>query len=202
MRLQGQGHGDLGGALIAMGELADQPAGLAVEGHQFERVLDGPMQRCVFGAADPRPQTISAGDFGSDADVLENSKLRENLGNLESPRHPARHALMRRKTRDVDAVEDNVAGGRRKDAAYQGEERSLARAIRPDDGAQFALGDAERDIAHGHQIAEPLGDAVDIENVHALLRCRNPKRPRGKNSTTRTKSRPTNDIQLTVTLER
>ena len=60
----------------------------------------------------------------------------------------------------------------------------------------------QRDVAHRHEIAEPLGDVVDFENVHALLRCRKPSSPRGKNSTTRTNSRPTNDIQLTVTLDR
>ena len=64
----------------------------------------------------------------------------------------------------------------------------------------------QRNVAHRHQIAEPLGDVLDFENVdglaHALLRCRNPSSPRGKNSTTSTNSRPTNDIQLTVMLDR
>ena len=43
---------------------------------------------------------------------------------------------------------------------------------------------------------------LDFENVHALLRCRKPSKPRGKNSTTSTNSSPTNDIQLTVMLDR
>ena len=60
----------------------------------------------------------------------------------------------------------------------------------------------KRDVAHGDEAAEALGDVVDLEDVHALLLWKKPSRPRGKNSTTSTNSRPTNDIQLTVMLER
>ena len=60
----------------------------------------------------------------------------------------------------------------------------------------------QRHVADGHEIAESLGDVVDFEDVHALLRCRKPSSPRGKNSTTSTNSSPTNDIQLTVMLDR
>src|SRR6185437_12244540 len=142
------------------------------------------------------PQPISAGDLGGNADVLEHGEFGENLGNLESPGHPERDALMRRQSGDVAAVEADGAGGRREKSADQVEEGGLAGAVRPDDRAQFALRHIERNLAHRDEIAEALGDVVDFEHVHALLRCRKPSNPRGKNSTTRTNSSPTNDIQL------
>src|SRR6185437_12765373 len=107
---------------------------------------------------------------------------------------------------DVLAVELDGARGRREESADQVEEGGLAGAVRSDDRAHLALRHVERDVAHRHQIAEPFGDVLDFEDVHGLahtlLRCRNPSSPRGKNSTTSTNRRPTNDIQLTVTLDR
>src|SRR5579872_2626337 len=109
---------------------------------------------------------------------------------------------MRGEMRNVATVEFDAAGRRRKESTDQIEKGGLARAVGADNGAQLALCDVERDVAHRDQVAEPLGDAVDFEDVHALPRCRKPSRPRGKNSTTRTNNRPTNDIQLTVMLDK
>ena len=71
-------------------------------------------------------------------------------------------------------------GGRRKKAADQVEEGGLAGAVRPDDRAQFALRHVQRNVAHRDEIAEALGDVLDFENVHALLRCRKPSKPARK----------------------
>src|SRR6202521_2186063 len=157
---------------------------------------------CGFRAIDPGPQPVSAGDFGGDADILEHGELGENLGNLERSGHAERDPLMRGEPRDIAAVEIDGAGGRRKESADQVEEGGLAGAVRSDDGAQFALCHIKRDAADGDEIAETLADILDFKNVHALLRCRKPSNPRGKNSTTRMNSSPTNDIQLTVMLDR
>ena len=89
----------------------------------------------AFGSADPGSQTISAGYFRRDTDVFEYRQFGEDFGDLESPRHPSRHALMRGKPRDVLAVEDDAAGSRRKESADQVEEGGLAGAVRPDDRA-------------------------------------------------------------------
>src|SRR5258708_7016082 len=109
---------------------------------------------------------------------------------------------MRRQFGDILAIEADRAGGRREKSGDQVEEGGLAGAVRPDDRAHLALRDIQRYIAYRHEVTEALGDVVDLEDVHALLRCRKPSRPRGKNRTTRMNRRPTNDIQLTVTLER
>ena len=90
-----------------------------------------------------------------------------------------------------------------KETADEIEERRLAGAVRPDDGAQFPFLHGKRDAAHRHQAAEAFADVVDFKNAHAaLLRAMTPSRPRGKNSTMATKSIPTKDIQLTVMLDR
>ena len=77
MRLQRQRHRDLGGALVAMRELADQPVGLVLQRDQLQRLLDMLMDLGRLGAADPGAQAIAARDFGRDADVLEHRQLRE-----------------------------------------------------------------------------------------------------------------------------
>ena len=98
-----------------------------------------------------------------------------------------------------------VPGARREKAADQIEERGFAGAVRPDDRAQLALGDAERDVLHRDETAEAFGRRSLTSSTFMLLSPRlaaMPSRPRGKNSTTSTNSMPTNDIQLMVMLER
>src|SRR5450755_2699217 len=155
-----------------------------------------------FSAVDPGPQAIAAGNLRGNADIFEHGQLGENFGDLERPGHAARNALMGRKLGNILAIEGDGARGRREKSRDQVEEGGFASAIRPDDRAQLPLCHIERDVAYRHQIAESLGDIIDLENVHALLRCRKPSNPRGKNRTTRTNNSPTNDIQLTVMLER
>ena len=115
---------------------------------------------------------------------------------------PRAHALFGRKRRDVAAVEQDRARGRREEAADQIEERRLAGAVGADHGAQLARLDGERDVVDGDQAAEALRDVVDLEQAHALAALRSmPSTPRGKNSTTSTKNSPMNDIQFSVWLE-
>src|SRR5579883_2751199 len=111
---------------------------------------------------------------------------------------------MRRNPRHILAVEGDRAGARPEEAADQVEEGRLAGAVRTDDGAQLAALDRHRHVAHGDEAAEILRDAADVEEAHAAAfrRCRNPRSPRGKNITTRTKRRPMKDCQLVVMLDR
>jgi hypothetical protein len=128
------------------------------------------MEKQTFRTADPGAQAISPGDLCGDADVFEHGQFGKNFSDLESPGHAPRHPFMRGQAGDIATVECDAAGSRRKESADQVEERGLAGAIGPDDRAQLALCDVERNVAHRDQIAESLGDVVDVENVHALLR--------------------------------
>src|SRR6185312_1482306 len=165
------------------------------------------VEEVLLRPADPRTQAVAGRDLGADAHVLEYRQFGEYLGDLEGARHSERHALVRRHQGDIAPVEFDGAGARRQKAADQIEERRFAGAVRPDDRAQLAFGDAERHVLHRHETAEAFGRIPDFEHVHAAsqaarLRRMKPSRPRGKNSTTSTNSIPTNDIQLMVMLER
>ena len=70
MRLERQCHGDLGGALIAVGELADQAVGLGFQSHELERLRHPALDVVALGAAHPRAQAIAARDLGADAYIL------------------------------------------------------------------------------------------------------------------------------------
>ena len=114
MRLQGQRHRDLGGALIAMRQFTDQSVRLGFERNQLERIFDVAVDLRLFRTVDPWPQTISAGDFGGDAHVFKHGEFRKDFGNLEGPGHAEGDPLMRGKPGDVTAIEPDGSRGRRK----------------------------------------------------------------------------------------
>src|SRR5262249_16341589 len=149
-------------------ELADQPAKLVLQRNQLQGVLDMLLDPRSLGAVDPRTQAVSARHFSRDTDILVHGQLGKDLRDLEGARHAANDALMGRKAGNVVSVEDDRASARRKIAADQVEEGGLAGAIRPDDCAKLAFCDIKRNVAYGDKAAEPLGDAFDLEDVHAL----------------------------------
>ncbi len=115
------------------------------------------------------------------------------------PRHTRRAG---NRAGNVLAVENDAAGRRPEKSGDQVEERCLAGAVGADHGAQFARLDIHRHVADGDQAAEMLGDILDLQQTHVItFRRMMPSTPRGKNSTTRTKKRPMNDIQFSVWLE-
>ena len=199
-RLQRQRHRDLGGALIAVRHLAHQPVGLGGETGQCHDAADLAPHRGRRVLPEPGAQPVAGADLDRDAHVLAHRELGKDLRHLEGAAHAELDALLRRQPRDRPAVEHDLARGGREEAGDQVEERRLARTIGADDGAQFARRDAERYLAHRDQAAECLGDAADLQHgTHAALRRRSiPSRPRGKNSTTSTNSRPMKLIQFTV----
>jgi hypothetical protein len=110
-----------------------------LEARELECVLDPPVELDLFGATDPRTQAKPGRHLGADAHVLEHRKLGEDLGDLECTRHPERNALIRRHRRDVASVKGDGTRRRLEKPADEIEERGLAGAVRPDDGAQFAF---------------------------------------------------------------
>ena len=200
---QRQRHGDLGGALIAVGELAHEPVGLVGEPGEAQRLFDPALQFRALRAADPGAQPKPRRHLGADAHVLPHAQLRKDLGDLEGARHAELDPRVRRHSGDVAPVEYHAACGRREQATDEIEERGLAGAVRADHRPQFSLRHRKRDVADGREPAEMLGSGDDFQQHHAwTLRRMAPSSPRGKNSTTNTNSSPMNDIQLTVMLER
>jgi hypothetical protein len=182
-------------------QFADEPVGFAGKPGQRQRLLDAPVQFRRVGAAEPRAQPVAGSDLGGDADVLEHGELGKDFRDLEGARHAHSDPLVGGEAGHVAALEHDRARRRREEPADQIEEGGLAGAVRSDHRAQLALGNGHRYVAHGDQAAEALGQALDLERAHAVLRSTSPRMPRGKNSTINTISMPMNDIQLTVTLE-
>src|ERR1700704_1176738 len=67
MGLQRQSHRDLRGALVAMGELADQPVAFGLQRNQLERGVHMPGDIRGFRAAGPEPPApcVAMGPFSN-----------------------------------------------------------------------------------------------------------------------------------------
>ena len=73
-----------------------------------------------------------------------------------------------RQSGDVVAVEQDAAGGRPQHAGQAIEERALARAVRPDDGADFAALHLEIDLVERRQSAEADGQHFGAQDRSRL----------------------------------
>ncbi len=85
--------------------------------------------------------------------------------------HPELRARARRERGDVGAEKLDRPRGRREVAGDDVEERCLAGAVRPEDGALLAVGDVEIDVAHGVEAAEPPADPPQTEDRLGVLGC-------------------------------
>jgi hypothetical protein len=64
----------------------------------------------------------------------------------------------------VLAEQQHLPGRRWENSGDEIEQRGLAGAVRADDGLAVARHDLERDVAHGVQAAEALGQALELED--------------------------------------
>src|SRR5690606_3828506 len=88
---------------------------------------------------------------------------RERLHDLERPTDSRIADLVGAQAGDVPPVEaDTTAIGTQR-AGDHAEERRLAGPVRPDDAKDLARFDGERNVRHGPEAAEALGEAVDFE---------------------------------------
>ena len=99
----------------------------------------------------------------AEGDVLEHRHVAEQRVMLE---HEADMALAGAARQRVLAVERHLAGIRPVEAGDDPQQRGLARAGRPEQRQQFALGDLEVDIVERCERAEFLDDVLDF-NGHA-----------------------------------
>src|SRR5690349_886364 len=90
---------------------------------------------------------------------------------------------MRRQAGEALALQANFAGTRRVDTGDEIDQRRLAGAIGPDEAADLAGGDADRDVFRRRQSAEAFGEALGLEQRrHQTSRPRSPKSPVGRTS--------------------
>src|SRR5262249_30684585 len=150
-------HGNLGGALVAMCKLSDEPVHFVLEAHKAECVLHAVANVFVFAAADPGAAIIASGGLCTDPDVFENGKLRKDFGDLKGGGHAEGHAFRGGHAGDVAAVEDDVSGSGGEKSANRVEKGGLARSVRANHRPQFALRNIERHVAHRNKTAKALG---------------------------------------------
>src|SRR4051812_22550072 len=88
-------------------------------------------------------------DVISGDDIIQYGQLLEEPNFLKRPRNTEPHAAMRGEPGEIRAVERQLTRIRLIDPAHQVEKRRFASAIRADDGEHRAVGNPERDVAHG-----------------------------------------------------
>src|SRR6266699_1253121 len=104
--------------------------------------------------------------------IIDEAEGVERLWQLKAARQPEPGALIRDQPVELLPVEEDAAGLVVERAAEAVDERTLARAVRPDEGEPLAGGDAEFDVVERNKPAEPLAEAADSEQralAHAVL---------------------------------
>ena len=96
----------------------------------------------------------------AEGDVVRHRHVREQRVGLE---HHVGRPLPGRHRRHVLAVDQDPAGGRRLEAGEHPQQRGLAAARRAQQGEELALVDVEADIVDGVDVAELLGDVLDLD---------------------------------------
>src|SRR5260370_27225910 len=99
----------------------------------------------------------------AERDILVDRHVREQRIALE---HEAGVALPRRQCGDVEVAEVHGAGGWLDEAGDDTQCRGLAAAGRAEQDEEFALGNVERNIIDGPEVAVGLGDATQPQARH------------------------------------
>ena len=157
--------GEFEPALLAERQIGRQFIALVREIEELERAVD--LLARAARAAQPAPEKILVALLAGilrDPEILPDRQLPEQTNVLERSRDPQRHPRMRRPIGDVGAVEDDAAGGRRKQAADEIDDRALARAVRADEAENFAARDRQIDAIDRADAAEMLGEPREIKH--------------------------------------
>ncbi len=102
-------------------------------------------------------------------DVLKYREAREDVGALEGATHAETAEIVGRDTGDLPVLEADAARVGPEVTGDEVEERGLARAVGPDDGADRAARNAEADSAHGLEAVEALAEIADVKQPGASL---------------------------------
>ena len=104
-----------------------------------------------------------AAAFGADHDIFQRGHRAEQANVLERAREASDGALVRGERGHVDAVDENCARRRTIEPGHHIERRRLSAAVRADQPMQAAAPHLKIDSVDGHQPAEILGEAPDLE---------------------------------------
>ena len=128
--------------LHAARELVGEPIAPALEPHHVEHLGRLRQPSILVDSLDLEPER----DVVDDAPMREQSEVLEHHADLGAP-HPPQLVVVH--LHDVLTIDEHLAGGRVVDPIDHADERGLARARQAHHHEDLALGDIERDVAHG-----------------------------------------------------
>jgi hypothetical protein len=134
--------------LLAAGELGGAPLRLSGEAHALELLAHAPADLGLVHLLALEPER----------DVLLDAPVREQRVALEDG---VRRALEGREARHVVAVEQDAALGGLLEARDHAQRGGLPAPRRPEHREELAARDVEIHLAHGCEVAEALGDALE-----------------------------------------
>ena len=140
-----QSERDLELALLAIGQLADQPILDGGEVDGVDQALGGMLER-VVAARPPQREAVPRDAPAGEVDIVDHRQPGEERGDLIGAPEAAADALMRRESRHVLAEEADHAGARREIAGDAVEQRGLAGAVRAEHGTPLARANRQGDV--------------------------------------------------------
>jgi len=163
VRLQRRHDRHLELALVAVGERRRLGVAPRREADLVERPVGALDPAAMAGPAREDLGTTRRPRLDGEADVLVGGEIGEERGDLEGPADAARRASRGAELRDVVAVEQDAARGRRDLAGHQVEIGGLAGAVGADDGGQFAGSEGGGDAVDRDVAAEADRQVVGLE---------------------------------------
>jgi hypothetical protein len=114
-----------------------------------------------LGDAVPDLAALHAGDLQAIGDIVGDAHVRENGIALE---HHVHRPLVRRNARHVLPVDHYLAFGRQLEPRDHAQQRRLAAARGAEQHEEFTGQDVQADIVDRRDLAEPLGDILDLDD--------------------------------------
>src|SRR5579875_3172334 len=162
LRLRRQGQPDLEPPFFAIGELGGRHIEAVPQLHRRSGFLDAGVDRRVARdrAEHEGVELAVSARQHRNPQVVAHRQAREDLVDLEALGDAALADQGCAEAGDVLALELDRSGARRNDVREHVEEGRLARAVGPDDGADLAFAELERDVVDRSQAAVALGEVA------------------------------------------
>src|SRR5213593_1920554 len=133
--------------------------------HVGERRHAGRLEHAVGGR--PRVPGPTVAGEGAHHHVLAHRHAAERLDELEGAAEAEMAAALGREVGHRPVLEADLASIGPEETAHEREERGLPGAVGADHPHDLPFLDAEADVAHGGEAAEPLGDPAHVQEGHS-----------------------------------
>ncbi|MCY1434300.1 hypothetical protein D9M71_503580 [compost metagenome] len=164
LRVQGQGGGQLQGALAAVGQFDGLARGEALQVDFFQQLHGALVEPVEAAGRLPEVERGAQRTLQGHAHVLQHAHVAEHGGYLERAHQALAGDLVGRQRADGLALVQHFAAGGRQEAGQQIEEGGFAGAIGADQGMDMPLLHLEIDRVHGGEAIELLGQTPGFED--------------------------------------